>query len=73
MLFMVAALAACNSSTDKVGPDGRSTATDPTDTDAPPPDRDGDGIPDHEDICPDDALDDSDGDGICDSDDLCDG
>lgn len=36
-------------------------------------DRDGDGIPNKCDDCPDDATDDSDGDGVCDIDDVCDG
>jgi hypothetical protein len=34
-------------------------------------DDDGDGVPNAQDPCPDDALDDSDGDGSCDSDDPC--
>lgn len=36
-------------------------------------DRDGDGMCDSVDPCPDDATNDSDGDGVCDSDDICDG
>ncbi|MFT4623525.1 MAG: hypothetical protein ACI8PZ_002181 [Myxococcota bacterium] len=36
-------------------------------------DRDGDGVVDADDPCPDDLLDDSDGDGVCDADDLCPG